>query len=508
MKVDLYSHGFRVSHIEPRLEGLVKEFGRKTAEFETVKDPETGFMESRIVKMWSYAPVERDSFNFHIYYWNEFKGRIDNDSYATDVTKIVDHRFTIDKAKDAKFKVKEIHTPRDYQEQLISTVVNGTDNSYCITLPPGAGKTLVAMHVMSRIKKRTFITMKGGYLDRWTPDLVKAFDLKKGGLLEIRGQKDLINLMEMEEAGELNAEIIIATVDTVDTFIKDYEKYPHIRERYPFGPRDFFEGLKIGLMVIDEGHQNPHKLMRVFTYTNIPKVLTLSATVETRDPFLNKRYQILYPRSQRHDAGYTNVYIGVNALKYGFDSIKGIRTTGYQGAYSHLNFESSLMKGHNRRKLANYLGLVKYSIDLLFMKDYKPKTKCLVFFATVKMCDNAVKYLKGKYPNLKVSRYTAKDKMDAFEADIIVSTVLSAGTAVDIVDLRTTIMTTAIDSQIANDQSLGRTRPVKSYPELTPEFNYFVCDDIPKHDVYHRNKKKAFKHKVKYHNEIYLPYKV
>ena len=67
-------------------------------------------------------------------------------------------------------------------------------------------------------------------------------------------------------------------------------------------------------------------------------------------------------------------------------------------------------------------------------------------------------------------------------------------------------MTTAVDSQIANEQSLGRTRPVKSYPELTPEFCYFVCVDIPKHMQYHRNKKQVFNGLVKYHTEITLPY--
>lgn len=507
MKIDVYSHCFSISEIENRFEGLVRRLSRENAEYDVEKDEVTGASYTKVARMWSFSNNERTRFNFHIHYFNAFMGWVNGIEDLAKSIVIVRHEYDLNEAAPAKFKILKIFEPRDYQETLIQVGTKEGAKNDVITLPPGAGKTLTAFHVMERLKVRTFITMKGGYLDRWIPDLEKTFDLKGGRMLVIRGQADLINLMEMAVCGDLKADIIITTIDTISGYIKEYSKFPHIRERYPYSPTELFQKLGVGLAVLDEGHQNPHKVMRLFCHTNVPKFLTLSATLDTRDPFLNKRYQVMYPESERHNAGYSNIYIGVNAMMYRIAKIKGIRTTGFRGAYSHVNFEQSLLRSQHRATLKGYLGLVKYSVDLKFIHDYKPGTKCLLFFATVNMCDKAVAYLSEKYPHLKVVRYTAKDKMTALEeGDIIVSTVLSAGTAVDIIDLRTTIMTTALDSQIANEQSLGRTRPVKSYPDVTPEFCYFVCLDIPKQLQYHRNKKMVFNGLVKYHNEVTLPY--
>lgn len=507
MKIDVYSHCFVVSQIENRFEGLVRRLLRLNVESEVERDPVTGASYTVAIRTWAFTNLERTEYNLHLYYLPQLLGWVESITDLKDTIEIVYHTVKMDDSFKGSFKVLNIHDPRDYQTTLINLVVNSDDNNFAITLPPGAGKTLTAMHIMSQIKRRTICMMKGGYIDRWVPDLARTFDLRDGRMMVVRGQKDLIALMEMQVEGSLKADIIMVTIDTIETYVKDYQRHTHLRDRYPFKPMEFMVKMGIGLAVLDEGHQNPHKVTRVFCHTHIPKFLTLSATLETRESFLNQRYSILYPPHQRHDAGYKNVYIGVNALMYRIEKMKGIRTTGYKGSYNHVQFEQSLLKGSNRKTLAGYLGLVKYSVDLKFMDDYRKGTKCLLFFATINMCDKVVAYIQGKYPHLKVVRYTAKDKMSVLDdGDIIVSTVLSAGTAVDIVNLRTTIMTTAVDSQIANEQSLGRTRPVKSYPELTPEFCYFVCVDIPKHMQYHRNKKQVFNGLVKYHTEITLPY--
>ena len=507
MKIDIYSHCFVVSQIENRFESLIRKLLRLNVESEVERDPVTGASYTVAVRTWAFTNQERSEYNLHIHYLPQLLGWVETIPDLKSTIEIIHHE--VDKTTIAKgeFRIKSIHDPRDYQRELIDLVVPSVENNFAITLPPGAGKTLTAMHIMSQIKDRTLCIMKGGYIDRWVPELEDTFDLRDGRMMVVRGQKDLITLMEMQVEGSLTADIIMMTIDTLETYIKDYQQYSHIRARYPYSPMTFMSKMGIGLTVLDEGHQNPHKVTRVFCHTHIAKFLTLSATLETKDPFLNERYRILYPEHQRHNAGYKNIYIGVNALMYRIEKLKGIRTTGYKGSYNHVQFEQSLLKGRHRKTLAGYMGLVKYSIDLKFMDDYRKDTKCLLFFATINMCDHAVKYIKSKYPHLKVVRYTAKDKMSVLDdADIIISTVLSAGTAVDIVNLRTTIMTTAIDSQIANEQSLGRTRPVKAYPELTPEFCYFVCLDIPKQLQYHRNKKQVFDGLVKYHTEITLPY--
>lgn len=507
MLVNVYSHNFSVQDVEPRFEGVIKKFTRQMVEYERVADPVTGSAIMKSVRTYAVSPIEKNIIRFHISLYEDFLLAIKNHPDLINTTSIVEHKCYLKDAKPARFKIKNIHQPRDYQAVLIEQACLMKDNNFIITLPPGAGKTLTAMHILSRLKTLTFVIMRGGYLDRWIPDLEKTFDLSQGRLLTVRGQTDLINLMEMQEDGVLECDIIMSTIDTLAGFFKEYDKFPHIRHRYPFKPHEIFQKLGVGCVLFDEGHQNPHKAMRVFCNTHVPLTITLSATLTTKDQFKNNIYKLMYPEHKRHDAGYKNVYIGVNALMYKMRSLKGIKTTGWQGAYSHVNFEQSLLRSQNRLTLSGYLGLVKYSIDLKFMKDYRPGTKCLIFFATKKMCDKAVKYLSEKFPQLKTVRYISGDKMAVLEqGDLIVSTVLSAGTAVDIVNLRTSIMTTAIDSQISNEQSIGRTRPVKDYPDITPEFCYFVCLDIPKHMTYHHNKREVFKGNVKYHIEVSLPY--
>jgi hypothetical protein len=133
----------------------------------------------------------------------------------------------------------------------------------------------------------------------------------------------------------------------------------------------------------------------------------------------------------------------------------------------------------------------------------------LVFCGTVKFCTLVQKYLQKKFPNLVIGRYVSGDKMSVFDdSDIVVSTVLSAGTAVDIKNLRVGLMTTAINSQQSNEQTLGRTRRLKGWPDVTPEFLYFVCTSIDKHVRYHDAKIEAFKSKVLYHGVEQAPISV
>lgn len=505
MRVDVYTHHFSISEMS-RIEfedviAFTKPFLEYTLErIQTSKGPK---IVQKLSKTYCFSNHDNSVFNFHISSLGAFVNQFDlNKGF-----KLVKHSYELKDAAKAKFNVKKLFEPRDYQEKLIKQCTETDSNNIAITLQAGGGKTLVAKHVMNILSVRTLIVMKGGYLDRWIPDLEESFKLRKGELLTVRGNRDLRNIMEMNEYNELNANIIMTTIDTLANYFQEYSKTRLNKELWSYSPTDFFKKMGIGLVILDEGHQNPHKVMRVFSHTHVPRFITLSATLETTESFKNKMYEAMFPYKDRIDGGYKNVYIGLNTLFYNIENMRGIRYTGYMRNYSHVNFEQSILKRNGVTK--RYLGLVKYAVDMLFMEDYKPKTKCLLFFATVAMCDKAVKYLKEKYPKLKISRYTSADKMSVMDkADIIVSTVLSAGTAVDIINLRTTIMTTAINSQISNEQSLYRTRPIKDYPDITPTFNYFACNNIERHLDYHKSKLDFFKGKVKYHNTITLPYPV
>jgi len=105
--------------------------------------------------------------------------------------------------------------------------------------------------------------------------------------------------------------------------------------------------------------------------------------------------------------------------------------------------------------------------------------------------------VKHRGIGLDVRKYTQEDpKSTLYEAEVTVSTLMSAGTGVDIPGLRTGIMTVAVGSKQKSSQALGRLRRLKDYPDTTPTFVYFVCANIKQHMDYHRKKLENFEDKT------------
>jgi len=368
--------------------------------------------------------------------------------------------------------------------------------------------TFVAQYCMNQLGARTIIHFKGGYVQRWKDDLEETFNFKRGEFLIVRGSKDLAALQQMSLDGDLKAKVIIITSATMRDYIKDYEESNGHSKQFPIKPIDFYPKLGIGFRVTDELHQEFHNNYRIDLYTHVPKSLGLSATMVSSDAFKNKVYDIAYPVMQRHDGGGYHVYIGVMAVLYHMDEDVRIRYMGAQG-YSHTTFEESIMR--HKGLLKNYLKIIDHAIYHRFVSVREEGQSALVFFARVDMCTLMVERLKKMYPELNIVRYVGSENdsyEDFLEADIAVSTIGSAGTAVDKPNLRSSFMTTAIDSRQSNEQVLGRTRPLKDWPHVTPEFIYFGCLEIEQHVKYHARKREFFKGKVLSHGEMISRYSV
>lgn len=366
--------------------------------------------------------------------------------------------------------------------------------------------TFVAQYCMNKLQTRTVIHFKGGYVERWKQDLEDTFNFKRGEFLIVRGGKDMIALQTMALEGTLKAKVIIITTATMRDYLKDYEDSNGNSKLYPIAPIDFYPKLQVGFRITDELHQEFHNNYRIDLYTHVPKSLGLSATMTASDKFKNKVYDIAYPLRQRHDGGGYNVYIGVTEIRYHMDQDVRLRYMGAQG-YSHTTYEESIMR--HKGLLRNYMKIIESAIYNRFIQYREDGQKALVFFARVDMCTLFVERLKKLYPELDIVRYVGSEGdsyEDILEADITVSTIGSAGTAIDIKNLRSTFMSTAIDSRQSNEQVLGRTRPLKDWPDVTPEFIYFSCMEIEQHAKYSANKYEYFKGKVVHHNNVMSRY--
>jgi len=154
--------------------------------------------------------------------------------------------------------------------------------------------------------------------------------------------------------------------------------------------------------------------------------------------------------------------------------------------YNHHLFEQSILK--NDLLASNYFKLIDKTFQGSFLVNYKKGQRCLIFCISIDMCTVVTDYFKKKYPNLDVRRYVEDDDFsNLMEADVSISTMQSSGTAVDIPNLRTVIMTIAMASSQGNIQGFGRIRELKDGTRM--EFLYFVCEDIPKHIEYHERKR-------------------
>lgn len=404
---------------------------------------------------------------------------------------------------DLKLRVKSIEPSRidhatciavDHPEKLF--VVQDfivTHNTFC------------AMWCMWKLGLRTVFIFKGGFSDRWVGDLEKTFDFGEDELLVIRGAGGLIRLMDMALDGTLNAKVIIVTNRTMYDYLKDHEANNGNSELYPVPPDKFYEVLGIGFRVMDEVHMEFHLNYRQDLYTHTLKSLSLSATLTHNDRFMNQVYDIAYPVHERNDGGGYHAYINAVALTYTLSMPKIYRYKGGQGGYSHNAFEQSMMS--KKDFFPKYLSIFDHVVKTRYLKKRQPGMKMLIFCASIELCVVVTKYLSELYPDLVVKKYTEEDDYSVLEeSDITVSTVLSAGTAVDIPNLLITFMSTSINSRQSNEQALGRTRELVDYPGVTPEFVYLVCEDIQKQMEYHVNKIDYFRGKVLSHQTLQLPF--
>ena len=164
-------------------------------------------------------------------------------------------------------------------------------------------------------------------------------------------------------------------------------------------------------------------------------------------------------------------------------------------------FEQSIMK--QKDILKAYMDMVGMVITETYLQEFKRGQKCLVYAATVEMCTKLHRHFEQLFPEHKVVLHVQGTSIeDTYKGEIIVSTLKSLGTAQDIPDLLTVIMTDALGSSTANLQAFGRLRELLQWEGSVPKFYYLVCADIDKHIEYHHRKKEAFTGRVLSHKYV------
>ena len=503
MRINVYSHGFEISRVrEVRERSVIHEFCKPLIQYE-LKKVRGRFVRSPS-RVYAVATKDQTKFRFHANQLDSFlnllaaKGFKEKEDYW--VT-----RHTPDPADYpiVGFKWKSPKQPRDNQIPVIDAAMEpGTIKM--VGAEPGFGKTLIALWIGKELGLRSMYTFKGGYTARWVEAFEEYYDLEPGDLCVVRGSAMFINLMEDALNGANLPKIIVVTNRTMLDYLKDYREKSGKSKIYPIAPGDLMQKMGIGYLVRDELHQEFHLNYKMDLFTHTLKSVSLSGTLESTDQFMEFIYDIAYPVVERIFGGATDPYIQAVALMLRMEHPDKVKYMGPMG-YSHNKFEGSIQ--HHKKMLENYLDVFVWVTKVYYDAVMEPGHKMLHFCSSVEMCVMVRDHLRKYFPQYVINKYTEEDNYDVLlESDIAVSTVLSAGTAVDIPGLLTTFMSIGIDSIKSNKQALGRTR--RFADGRNPWFIYAVWKEIQKQMDYHYNKLGYFRGKVTSHKEREYHYKV
>lgn len=328
-----------------------------------------------------------------------------------------------------------------------------------------SGKTYCAIKSIVNIGERAII-IASGLLEQWEKEIYEKTSLLPEEIYTVKGGASLIKLYKMSQAGKELPKIILVSTGTLRNYIKRknkmYKKLPK--------PYMFFRQLKVGTKVIDEVHLNFHTNVLIDLHLSVYHNIYLSATYQRTSKDGNRIFKQVFPSKMIYGGGDYKKYVNITAYAYHM-LIKNPKSIMTNQGYNQYKYEDQMMKDKTTLKeyLDNVLGL---PIREKFIELKRADQKALVIASAVTMCKEMTKYLQKEYPKLKTVLYiheTSDEVLD--DADIIVSTLGSAGTGTDISKLRNTTLTNSFSAENPLIQALGRLREMEDTPEFCFSYN-------------------------------------
>lgn len=485
MNVYLRSHHYLIRDFDTQALEAIQEWTKTFQQWGLVR---VGKKLKRMpIRVFAASNKLKNEYRFHINTLNKFKLHLTG--YTTDFSQI--NFITEPDYEGVVINLESYQDwkPKDYQIPAIEYCVSPSPpRNKLLALQTGQGKSVTCLFALSKISERVCFIIRPAYIEKWLIDIEKQCPLAKEDVVVVQGGASMRALLQMAKENSITAKIILVSNKTYQNYLKAYQNDPvnFLTTEYDVTPDDFFKALGVGVRVIDEAHQDFHINFKLDLFTHVPRSISLTATLTSNDSFIKRMQEIIHPQSLRYQGNAYKRYAIATCYFYHFNKPEKINTKQYgDNRYSHHALEKSVLRHVPTQE--HYFDM----IEAVFKSDYldikTPEERCIIFCSSVEMCTRLSNYLSERYPNLDIRRYVGEDDYDdLMQAQVTVSTLGSAGTAVDIPNLRTTIMTIAITSAVGNEQAFGRLREMKN--GNTPHFIYFTCKDIKKHMEYHNEK--------------------
>lgn len=510
-KIDVFSHHFVLSQVQSRGQEVAENFAKQYIQFGLVKEGRR-FIRAPVKVFAARVRGTQGSvleYRFHIEQLAPFMQHLANMQILPHTYDVVRH--DCHPGAEESLSVLEKWQSRDYQIPIIEYLVSPEPaKAKLVEVQTGKGKSYMAMAALAQLKRRFLIIVKPMYIDKWKGDLKETLGLEGHDVVIIQGSTALMALIAKAKQGELTCKAIIISNKTLQNWYSLYERKGRYieKEGYDCYPSELCQTLDVGVRLIDEVHQDFHLNFKIDLYTHVDRSISLSATLKSDDNFLNRMYEVAYPKPKRYAGLEYDRYVHASSFFYHVKDPDKIKTTEWGSTtYSHHAFEKSIMR--DKHLLKDYLDMIVWTAMRFHFERYprgEHSARLLIYCASIQMCTYVVEHLRAEIKGLDVRRYVEEDPYeDLMEADVSVSTLLSAGTGVDIPGLTTVILTTAISSSQSNIQGFGRLRKL---PNKKLQFVYFACLDIPKHVEYHEKKRDMLKHmaldydSINYHHSL------
>jgi len=168
---------------------------------------------------------------------------------------------------------------RDYQKQAVSSFYDGGSKkggSGVIVLPCGAGKTIVGMAAMEKIKSETLIlTTNITALRQWKEELMDKTSMTSENIGEYSGENKEIK------------PVTIATYQILTHRNDKNDNFPHM---------ELFNKKNWGLIIYDEVHLLPAPVFRVTAELQAKRRLGLTATLVREDGLEEDVFSLIGPK--------------------------------------------------------------------------------------------------------------------------------------------------------------------------------------------------------------------
>ena len=451
-----------------------------------VKDKEFFYVEEPTETM----PDKPYLIRYPITIYDKFIEFLENNEFDLNGIDIKNHEAFSGRTIDVESNPK--YTPRDYQEEYIRRIVGTDKNNILIDLDTGLGKTFISMNAVSRMKKAFSMVVLPRYIDKWIGDILELTNIKLEEIMVVQGMDNMAALLNADKEQLKGYKAFIFSLTTMNYFIKYYTN-GELAQYTDKKPDDLFEHIGTEIVLNDETHQEFYNVYKFNLFNKARLFIGITATLVNNDETLMRLYKIMFPDEQRA----SNIveykpYINVISIRYKFRAPKRLRFKNNFG-YNQPMFENSIKK--TPMVLNNYLNMIDKLLKMFYYTRRKPGEKILIFMGTVNMCATMVEYLKPLYKKFVINKYTEEEDYSILAGtDIIVSTIPSSGTALDIPNLITVIQTVNTNSIGANMQTLGRLRKLK---DREVYFLYTWSSDIKPHSIYNINRLKLFSKRAK-----------